>query len=86
MIEILLDKQIFASSDARFCQDTHNDGRNTQNFVRDMRNFSLDMVLSPQYVSMKPSIFLTFGLVVFKICMELNPFHKSELHTMIYQK
>ena len=40
MINLLLDKQIFASSDARFCRDMHNDGRN-------MRNFSLDMDLSP---------------------------------------
>ena len=43
MIKLLLDKQIFASSDAKFCHDMRNDGHNTQNFD----NFSLDMVLSP---------------------------------------
>ena len=31
-----------------------NDGCNTRSFVYDMRNFSLDMVLSPYYMSMKP--------------------------------
>ena len=31
-----------------------NDGRNTRNFVNNMHNFKLDMVLSPEYVSMKP--------------------------------
>ena len=36
MIRLLLDKQIFASSDARFCRDTRNGGRYTQNFVRDI--------------------------------------------------
>ena len=46
MIKLLLDKQIFAS-DARFCHNMRNDGRYTQNFVRDTHNFSLDMVLSP---------------------------------------
>ena len=44
-------KQIFASSDARFCCNTCNDGHNMQNFVCNMRNFSLDMVLSPYFVS-----------------------------------
>ena len=47
MIKQLLDKQIFASSDARFCRNLCNGGCYTQNFVSDMRNFSLDMVLSP---------------------------------------
>ena len=47
MIKLLLDKQIFASSDAKFCCDTRNNGRYTQNFVHNLRNFSLDMVLSP---------------------------------------
>ena len=47
MIKLLLDKQIFASSDARFCSSTRNDGRNTQNFGHDTRNIILDMVLSP---------------------------------------
>ena len=40
MINLLLDKQIFAPSNARFYRDTRNDGRN-------MHNFSLDMDLSP---------------------------------------
>jgi len=39
-MKLLLDKQIFASSDAEFCCDTRNDSCNTQNFG----NFSLDMV------------------------------------------
>ena len=43
MIKLLLDKQIFASSDARFCCDMCNDGRNTQNFGHNMCNFRLDM-------------------------------------------
>ena len=51
MIKLLLDKQILASSDARFCRDTRNNGHNMQNFVCNMRNFSLDMVLSPYFVS-----------------------------------
>ena len=55
MIKLLLDKQIFASSDARFCCDMCNDGCNKQNFGRNMHNAQcLDMVLSPKYVSMKP--------------------------------
>ena len=54
MIKLLLDKQIFASSDAKFCRNTHNNGCYTQNFVHNTCNFSLDMVLSPQYVSKKP--------------------------------
>ena len=54
MIKLLLDKQIFASSDARFCCDVRNNSHYTQNFVHNTHNFSLDMVLSPQYVSMKP--------------------------------
>ena len=37
MIYLLLDKQIFASSDARFERDMHNDGRNMRNFSYDMR-------------------------------------------------
>ena len=44
---LLLDKQLFAFSDARFCCDMCIDGCYTQNFVRDMHNFSIDMVLSP---------------------------------------
>ena len=47
MIKLLLDKQIFASSKARFCHGTRNNGRYMQNFVHNMRNFSLDMILSP---------------------------------------
>ena len=47
MIKLLLDKQIFAFSDAKFCRDMHNNGCYMQNFVHNMRNFSLDMVLSP---------------------------------------
>ena len=47
MIKLLLDKQIFASSDAKFCRDTRNNGRYTKNFDHNMRNFSLGMVLSP---------------------------------------
>ena len=47
MIKLLLDMQIFASSDAKFCRDTRNNGRYTQNFVHNTRNFSLDMILSP---------------------------------------
>ena len=47
MIKLLLDKQIFASSDARFSRDMHYNGRYMQNFVHNMLNFSLDMVLSP---------------------------------------
>ena len=39
MINLLLDKQIFAPSDARFYQAMCNDGRN-------ICNFSLDMDLS----------------------------------------
>ena len=54
MIKLLLDKQIFASLDARFCRNMHNNGCYTQNFVHNMRNFSLDMILSPQNVPMKP--------------------------------
>ena len=46
--------QIFASSDAKFCRDTRNNGRYTQKFVHNMRNFCLDMVLSQKYVPMKP--------------------------------
>ena len=46
-IKLLLDKQIFASSDAKFCRNTRNNGRYTQNFVHNMHNFSLDKVLSP---------------------------------------
>ena len=45
--KLLLNKQIFASSDAKFCRDTRNNSRYTQNFVHNMGNFSLDMVLSP---------------------------------------
>ena len=30
MVSLVLDKPIFASSDARFCHNTRNDGRNTQ--------------------------------------------------------
>ena len=44
MIKLLLDKQIFASSDARFCCGARSNGRYTQNFVHKMRNFSLNMV------------------------------------------
>ena len=33
MIKLLLDKQSFAFSDARFCCTIRNDGHNTQNFV-----------------------------------------------------
>merc|ERR1712131_284783 len=44
MIKLLLDKQIFASSDARFCRIACSYGRYTQNFVHKMRNFSLDMI------------------------------------------
>ena len=51
MIKLLLDKQIFASSDAKFCCDTRNNSRYMQNFVHNLRNLSLDMVLSPKYVS-----------------------------------
>ena len=47
MITLLLDKQIFASSDARFCRNMPNNRRYMQNFVHNMRNFSLDMILSP---------------------------------------
>ena len=47
MIKLLIDKQIFASSDAKFCRNMRNNGRYTQNFVHNMRNFSLDMILSP---------------------------------------
>ena len=35
MIELLVDKQIFASSDARLCPNMRNDGHNTQNFVHE---------------------------------------------------
>ena len=52
MIKLLLDKQIFASSDARFCPNTCNNCRYTHNFVHNIQNFSLDKVLSP--LSMKP--------------------------------
>ena len=44
MIKLLSEKQIFASSDAIFCRGARNNGRYTQNFVHNMRNFSLDMV------------------------------------------
>ena len=54
MIKLPLDKQIFASSDARFCRSARSNGRYTQNFVHNTCNFSLDMILSPQNVSMKP--------------------------------
>ena len=47
MIKLLLDKQIFASSDARFRRGARNNGRYMQNFVHNTRNFSLDMILSP---------------------------------------
>ena len=48
MIKLLLDKQIFASSDARFCRNARNNGHYTQNFVHNTHlTFSLDMVLSP---------------------------------------
>ena len=47
MIKLLIDKQIFASSDARFCRGAHNNGRYTQNFVHNTRNFSSNMILSP---------------------------------------
>ena len=40
MIKLLLNKQIFASLDARFCRNMSNDDRN-------MHNFCLDMDLSP---------------------------------------
>ena len=55
-MKLLLDKQILASSDARFCRDTRNDGHYTPNFALDMYNFSLDTVLSPYNVSMKPRV------------------------------
>ena len=45
MIKLLSNKQIFASSDAKFCCDTRNNGCYTQNFVHNTHNFSLDMVL-----------------------------------------
>ena len=35
MIKLLLDKQIFASSDAKFYHDMHNDGCNMRNFIHD---------------------------------------------------
>ena len=41
--KLLLDKQIFAFSDAKFCRDTRNNGRYTQNFVTNLRNFKLDL-------------------------------------------
>ena len=41
---ILLDKQILAPSDVRYGCNMRHDGR----------NFDLDMVLSPKYMSMKP--------------------------------
>ena len=41
MIKLLLNKQTFASSDAKFCRETRNNDRYTQNFVC-------------MYVSMKP--------------------------------
>ena len=44
---LFFDKQLFTSSDARFCCNTCNDGSYLQNFVCDMHNFSLDMDLSP---------------------------------------
>ena len=47
MIKRLLDKQILASSDARFGHDMNNDGRNMCIFGRDMCNMGLDMILSP---------------------------------------
>ena len=47
MVKLLLDKQIFASSDARFCRGARSNSRYTQNFVHNTRNFSLDMILSP---------------------------------------
>ena len=43
----LLDKLLFAYSDARFFCKMHNDGCYTQNCIRDTRNFSIDMILSP---------------------------------------
>ena len=46
MIKLILDKQTFSSSDARFCHDMRNDGSYTQNFVPNTHNFSLEMVLS----------------------------------------
>ena len=46
MLKLILDKQTFTSSDARFCHGTCNDGSYMQNFVPDMHNFSLEMVLS----------------------------------------
>ena len=54
MIKLLLDNQIFASSDARFCHNMHNNSRNKHNFSRNTHNFSLDVVFSPYYVSMNP--------------------------------
>ena len=60
MIKLILDKQICASLDARFCFDTLNDGCYMQNFVHNMKNFSLDMVLSPLSIKIKlknPSAF-----------------------------
>ena len=54
MIKLLLGKQIFAPSDVKFCRDTRNNSRYTQNFVHNTHNFNLDMVLSPESVSMKP--------------------------------
>ena len=40
IIKLLLDKQIFASSDVRFCCDMRNDDHYMQNFIRNTRNFS----------------------------------------------
>ena len=47
MIKLLLDKQNFASSDARFCSDMHNNGHFTQNFVHNKYWFCKSEFPSP---------------------------------------
>ena len=42
-IEIPQNKQIFASSDARFCSNMHNNGCDTNNFGQNTHNSSLDI-------------------------------------------
>ena len=70
MISLLLDKQIFASSDARFCRDTRNDGQNMCNFSLSMYLWSLGGGLRspkggpPLYMKKNPClklIFMPFG-------------------------
>ena len=61
--KILLDKQIFPSSDTRFCHDTRNDGCNTQNFHHNMHNFSLYLANEAQGGLKEPQKFQCLKLI-----------------------